>query len=136
MTDFADFAEFGPAGSASTTQSPYMGQLLKTGFKELAHICVLCSAIASPSLLSSSPIRVNPNLRPWGPVIAFPTASTFNYLTGEYPDDYGRDIFGLAAHPTTLADYCGDESRLFPLVKSSGAVGCLPSRPSWLVRVK
>ena len=24
------------------------------------HICVLCSAIASPSLLSSSPIRVNP----------------------------------------------------------------------------
>ena len=36
-------------------------QRKQTGFKELAHICVLCSAIASPSLLSSSPIRVNPN---------------------------------------------------------------------------
>ena len=35
-------------------------QRKQTGFKELAHICVLCSAIASPSLLSSSPIRVNP----------------------------------------------------------------------------
>ena len=34
-------------------------QRKQTGFKELAHICVLCSAIASPSLLSSSPIRVN-----------------------------------------------------------------------------
>ena len=39
-------------------------QRKQTGFKELAHICVLCSAIASPSLLSSSPIRVNPR----GPV--------------------------------------------------------------------
>ena len=28
-------------------------QRKQTGFKELAHICVLCSAIASPSLLSS-----------------------------------------------------------------------------------
>ena len=37
-------------------------QRKQTGFKELAHICVLCSAIASPSLLSSSPIRVNPRL--------------------------------------------------------------------------
>ena len=37
-------------------------QRKQTGFKELAHICVLCSAIASPSLLSSSPIRVNPSL--------------------------------------------------------------------------
>ena len=36
-------------------------QRKQTGFKELAHICVLCSAIASPSLLSSSPIRVNPS---------------------------------------------------------------------------
>ena len=36
-------------------------QRKQTGFKELAHICVLCSAIASPSLLSSSPVRVNPN---------------------------------------------------------------------------
>ena len=35
-------------------------QRKQTGFKELAHICVLCSAIASPSLLSSSRIRVNP----------------------------------------------------------------------------
>ena len=35
-------------------------QRKRTGFKELAHIRVLCSAIASPSLLSSSPIRVNP----------------------------------------------------------------------------
>ena len=35
-------------------------QRKQTGFRELAHICVLCSAIASPSLLSSSPIRVNP----------------------------------------------------------------------------
>ena len=32
----------------------------KSQLKELAHICVLCSAIASPSLLSSSPIRLNP----------------------------------------------------------------------------
>ena len=32
-------------------------QRKQTGFKEF--ICVLCSAIASPSLLSSSPIRVN-----------------------------------------------------------------------------
>ena len=38
-------------------------QRKQTGFKELAHICVLCSAIASPSLLSSSPIRVNPKIR-------------------------------------------------------------------------
>ena len=38
-------------------------QRKQTGFKELAHICVLCSAIASPSLLSSSPIRVNPRCR-------------------------------------------------------------------------
>ena len=38
-------------------------QRKQTGFKELAHICVLCSAIASPSLLSSSPIRVNPRDR-------------------------------------------------------------------------
>ena len=37
-------------------------QRKQTGFKELAHICVLCSAIASPSLLSSSPIRVNPKV--------------------------------------------------------------------------
>ena len=36
-------------------------QRKQTGFKELADICVLCSAIASPSLLSSSPIRVNPS---------------------------------------------------------------------------
>ena len=35
-------------------------QRKQTGLKELAHICVLCSAIASPSLHSSSPIRVNP----------------------------------------------------------------------------
>ena len=39
-------------------------QRKQTGFKELAHICVLCSAIASPSLLSSSPIRVNPIVKP------------------------------------------------------------------------
>ena len=39
-------------------------QRKQTGFKELAHICVLCSAIASPSLLSSSPIRVNPSPLP------------------------------------------------------------------------
>ena len=39
-------------------------QRKQTGFKELAHICVLCSAIASPSLLSSSPIRVNPTSWP------------------------------------------------------------------------
>ena len=32
--------------------------------RQLAHICVLCSAIASPSLLSSSPIRVNPTSHP------------------------------------------------------------------------
>ena len=48
-----------------------MGQLLKTGFKELAHICVLCSAIASPSLLSSSPIRVNPNPLALGRSVTF-----------------------------------------------------------------
>ena len=38
-------------------------QRKQTGFKELAHICVLCSAIASLSLLSSSPIRVNPSFQ-------------------------------------------------------------------------
>ena len=38
-------------------------QRKQTGLKELAHICVLCSAIASPSLLSSSPIRGNPKAR-------------------------------------------------------------------------
>ena len=44
-------------------------QRKQTGFKELAHICVLCSAIASPSLLSSSPIRVNPRLGGGGGVV-------------------------------------------------------------------
>ena len=52
-------------------------QRKQTGFKELAHICVLCSAIASPSLLSSSPIRVNP--RSWaGP--ARPRGSPWSLL--------------------------------------------------------
>ena len=40
-------------------------QRKQTCFKELAHICVLCSAIASPSLLAPSPIRVNPNSTLW-----------------------------------------------------------------------
>ena len=40
-------------------------QRKQTGFKELAHIWGLCSAIASPSLLSSSPIWVNPRGRAW-----------------------------------------------------------------------
>ena len=31
-------------------------------WRDHVHICVLCSAIASPSLLSSSPIRVNLNM--------------------------------------------------------------------------
>ena len=73
-------------------------QRKQTGFKELAHICVLCSAIASPSLLSSSPIRVNPNLGvTWGVYLCAGKPPLADIILS-HPSDLTRcdSVIGLA----------------------------------------
>ena len=64
-------------------------QRKQTGFKELAHICVLCSAIASPSLLSSSPIRVNPKHATSVALAADLTRTWAVAISGTVPDGEG-----------------------------------------------
>ena len=51
--------------------------------------------------------QVWPRTRPWGPYIAFFAASVLDYLTGEYPDDYGLEISGLAAQTIAFQYFAG-----------------------------
>ena len=80
----------------------------------LGYLGVSTSPSPSPRQLQSlglhydrlhRPCQVWPHIRPWGPFIALFTASILDYLTGEYRDDCGRNISGLAAHPTPFAKY-------------------------------
>ena len=66
-------------------------QRKQTGLKELAHICVLCSAIASPSLLSSSPIRVNPRRAVTQALAPGVFLWYVDVLAGEPPGDSGEE---------------------------------------------
>ena len=51
--------------------------------------------------------RVWPRIQPWGPYIAFFAASILDYLTVEYPDDYGLEISGLAAQTIVFQYFAG-----------------------------
>ena len=51
--------------------------------------------------------RVWPRIQPWGPYIAFFAASILDYLTVEYPDDYGLEISGLAAQTIAFQYFAG-----------------------------
>eukprot|EP00670_Eutreptiella_braarudii_P003557 CAMPEP_0174300140 /NCGR_PEP_ID=MMETSP0809-20121228/58291_1 /TAXON_ID=73025 ORGANISM="Eutreptiella gymnastica-like, Strain CCMP1594" /NCGR_SAMPLE_ID=MMETSP0809 /ASSEMBLY_ACC=CAM_ASM_000658 /LENGTH=127 /DNA_ID=CAMNT_0015405681 /DNA_START=379 /DNA_END=763 /DNA_ORIENTATION=+ len=53
------------------------------------------------------PCRVWPRIQPWGPYIAFFAASILDYLTVEYPDDYGLEISGLAAQTIAFQYFAG-----------------------------
>ena len=86
----------------------------------LAYLGFSTSPSPSPRHLQSSglhydglhrPCQVWPHTRSWGPFIAFFAAGILDYLSGEYPDDYGWSISGLAAclvgtaYPTAFANY-------------------------------
>ena len=55
----------------------------------------------------SRPSQVWPRIWPWGPYIAFFAASILDYLTAEYPDDYGLGISGLAAQTIAFQYFAG-----------------------------
>ena len=50
--------------------------------------------------------HVWPRIQPWGPLILFSLASIPDYLTGEYPEDYGLDTEGLAAPSCRQVELC------------------------------
>ena len=55
------------------------------------------------------PCQLWPHIRPWGSLIRFSKDSIIDFLTGEYPGDYGGelDISGMAVHPTALWYFAG-----------------------------